>query len=113
KLVNADLITSVPGVKGGFKLKKNPEEIRVYDIYLAIEGQQSLYSPSSILDGMHDLDEEDRCCLLADLMDEEEKDEKTVLKRETVTSLSNEVYADRYQVQVKELQAWLNEKMVV
>lgn len=113
KLVNADLITSVPGVKGGFKLKKNPEEIRVYDIYLAIEGQQSLYSPSGILDGMLDLDEEDRCCLLADLMDEAEQAWKTVLKRETVASLSNEVYADRFQVQVKELQAWLNEKMVV
>lgn len=40
KLVSADLITSVPGVKGGFRLRKKPEDIRVYDIYLAIEGQQ-------------------------------------------------------------------------
>jgi Rrf2 family protein len=44
KLVSADLIASVPGVKGGFKLKKKPEDICVYDIYLAIEGRQSLYS---------------------------------------------------------------------
>jgi len=113
KLVNADLITSVPGVKGGFKLKKNPEEIRVYDIYLAIEGQQSLYSPSGILDDMLDLDKEDRCCLLADLMDGAEQAWKTVLKRETIASLSNEIHSDRFEVQVDGLQVWLNEKMVV
>ena len=113
KLVNADLITSVPGVKGGFKLKKNPGEIRVYDIYLAIEGQQSLYSPSGILDDMLDLDKEDRCCLLADLMDEAEQAWKTVLKRETIASLSNEIHSDRFEVQVDGLQVWLNEKMVV
>src|SRR5699024_5234848 len=78
-LVNADLITSVPGVKGVFNLKKIPEEILVYDIYLAIEVQQSLYSPCGILDCMLDLDEEDRCCLLADLMDEAEQAWKAVL----------------------------------
>jgi len=113
KLVNADLITSVPGVKGGFKLKKNPAKIRVYDIYLAIEGQQSLYSPSGILDDMLDLDKEDRCCLLADLMDEAEQAWKTVLKRETVASLSAEIHSDRFEVQVEGLRVWLNEKMVV
>lgn len=43
KLVSADLIASVPGIKGGFKLKKRIEEIRIYDVYLAIEGQQTLY----------------------------------------------------------------------
>lgn len=37
KLVTADIITSVPGIKGGFKLKKSPEDIRVYDVYLAVE----------------------------------------------------------------------------
>ena len=55
KLVSANLISSVPGVKGGFKLGKKTEEIRLYDIYLAIEGQRSLYSPSGIFDGMLDL----------------------------------------------------------
>lgn len=59
KLARADLITSVPGVKGGFKLKRKPENIRVYDIYLVIEGQQSLYSPSGVLDDILDLEVED------------------------------------------------------
>lgn len=113
KLVNADLITSVPGVKGGFKLKKNPEEIRIYDVYLAIEGQQSLYSASGILDDMLDLAKEDRCCLLTNLMDEAEAAWKSVLKRETIASLSNEIHSDRFRLKVEELQAWLKDKLVM
>src|SRR5699024_12432486 len=73
KLVTADLITSVPGVKGGFKLQKNPAEIRVYGIYLAIAGQQSLYSPRGSVDRSLELDEDDRGCLLADVLDEADR----------------------------------------
>lgn len=112
KLVKADLITSVPGVKGGFKLRKKPEDIRVYDIYKAIEGQQSLYSASGILDDMLDLDSNEESCLLSDLMDEAETAWKSVLKRETIASLAEEIHAERFEAHVDALQAWLNEKMV-
>jgi len=113
KLVSADLISSVSGVKGGFKLNKKPEDIRIYDIYLAIEGRQSLYSPSGILDDMLDLEEEDRCCLLTDLMDEAESAWKTVLKRKTIASLSDEIQADRFREKVSSLQQLIKEKMVL
>ena len=113
KLVNADLIASVPGVKGGFKLNKKPEQIRIYDIYLAIEGRQSLYSPSGILDDMLDLEKEDRCCLLTDLMDEAESVWKSVLKRETIASLSSEIQTERFQEKVESLQKWIHEKAVI
>jgi Rrf2 family protein len=113
KLVSADLITSVPGVKGGFKLKKKPEEIRIYDIYLAIEGQQSLYSASGILDDMLDLEKEDRCCLLTDLMEEAESVWKSVLKRETIASLSDGIQTERFQEKVESLQELIREKMVL
>lgn len=112
KLVRADLITSVPGVKGGFKLKKKPEELQVYEVYLAIEGQQSLYSPSGILDDMLELEEEDRCCLLSDLMNEAESAWRTVLKRETIASLYEET-ANRFPEEVRELKEWVTEKMVL
>ena len=113
RLVSADMIASVHGVKGGFKLKKKPQEIRVYDIYLAIEGHQSLYSPSGILDDMLDLEEEDRCCLLTDLMYEAEDAWKTVLKRQTIASLAAEVQAERFQEQVATLQELIHKKMVL
>ncbi|MGE7022837.1 Rrf2 family transcriptional regulator [Solibacillus cecembensis] len=111
KLVSADLITSVPGVKGGFKLKKKPEDIRVYDIYLAIEGQQSLYTSSGILHDMFELEEEDSCCLLTNLMEEAESSWQSVLKRETVASLYEEIN-ENYPSKVQLLQEWVKEKMV-
>ncbi|MBS2968136.1 Rrf2 family transcriptional regulator [Metabacillus sp. KIGAM252] len=52
KLVSADLIASVPGKKGGFRLKRKPEDIPIYDVYLAIEGKQSLYSSTGIFHDM-------------------------------------------------------------
>ena len=112
KLVSADLITSVSGVKGGFKLKKKPEDIRVYDVYLAIEGQQSLYSSSGVLHGMLELEEEDCCCLLTNLMEEAESSWQSVLKRETVASLYKEIN-ENYPPKVQLLQEWIKEKMVL
>ena len=113
KLVRADLISSVPGVKGGFKLMKKAEDIRVYDIYLAIEGQQSIYSSSGIFDDMFELEEENKCCLLTDLMEEAESVWKTVLKRETIASLLSELHTDRFQEEVELVQELIQEKAVL
>lgn len=112
KLVKADLITSVAGVKGGFKLRRKPEDIRVYDIYLAIEGQQSLYSTSGVLHDMLDLEEaDDDNCLLTTLMDEAESSWKSVLKRETVASLHKQIDKE-YSPKMESLREWLKVKMV-
>lgn len=113
RLVNANLIASVPGVKGGFKLNKKTEDIRIYDIYLAIEGKQSLYSSSGILDDMLELETDDCCCLLTDLMDEAESAWKTVLKRQTIAMLSNELQAERFQEKMISVQQFTHEKMVI
>ncbi len=113
KLVSADLITSVPGVKGGFKLKKKPEDIRIFDIYIAIEGQQTLYSSSGIFNDMLELQAEDQCCLLTELMKEAESSWKSVLKRETVASMFDDNHKDRFKTKVECLQSWVNEKMVL
>ena len=112
KMGSADLITSVPGTKGGFKLMQPPEDIRVYDIYVAIEGQQSLYTPSGIFEGMLELDEEDDQCILGSLMDEAEDSWKSVLKRETIASLTEKLQAEQYSSRMDTLRKWLDEKMI-
>ncbi len=112
KLVSSDLITSVPGVKGGFKLKKNLR-IRVFDIYLAIEGQQTLYSSSGIYNEMLELKKDDQCCLLANLMEEAEASWKAVLKRETIASLSADFFKEGYDDKITSLENWIQEKMVL
>ncbi len=112
KLVNADLIISVPGVKGGFRLSKRPEDIRIYDIYLAIEGQQSLYYSRGVLNDMLELEYEDCGCLLTGLMNEAEESWKSVLKGETIASLYEKMKND-FKPKVQFLEEWIKENMVL
>ncbi|EGA89900.1 transcriptional regulator, BadM/Rrf2 family protein [Planococcus donghaensis MPA1U2] len=112
KLVSAGLITSVPGVKGGFKLNKKPEDINVFDIYVAIEGQQSLYSPSGVLSDLLELEEPERCCLLTELMVEAESAWRSRMEQETIESLSRKMKEQRFQKKATELADWLEHKLV-
>ncbi|MCK1992375.1 RrF2 family transcriptional regulator [Peribacillus muralis] len=112
KLVNADILVSVPGIKGGFKLKKDPEDIRIYDVYLAVEGKQSLYSSSGIFHDMLNLKEKE-ICLLSDLMEEAESSWKTILKRETIASLTEEINKKCPKENLQMLKKIVHEKMVL
>ncbi|MGO1060705.1 RrF2 family transcriptional regulator [Planococcus sp. FY231025] len=112
KLVSAGLIASVPGAKGGFKLQKRPEEICVYDVYLAVEGQQSLYSPSGILGDMLNLETKEDSCLLAGLMEEAETAWTKVMQRETIALLAEKMKEQRFLQQTEMLEQWLKDKMV-
>lgn len=112
KLVSAGLITSVPGVKGGFKLNKKPENISVFDIYVAIEGQQSLYSPSGVLGDLLELEEPERCCLLTDLMLEAENVWRSRMEQETIAFLSEKMKEERFQEKTRKLTEWLSQKLV-
>ncbi len=112
KLVSAGLITSVPGVKGGFKLNKKPENISVFNIYEAIEGQQALYSPSGVLGDLLELEEPERCCLLTDLMLEAESAWRLRMEQETIAVLSERMREPRFQEKTKKLTEWLSRKLV-
>ncbi|MEK4760355.1 Rrf2 family transcriptional regulator [Viridibacillus sp. FSL E2-0187] len=113
KLVCADLIMSVPGVKGGFRLNKKSEDIRIYDIYLAIEGQQSHFAPSDVLDDVLNLKEKGSCRLITEIMDEAETAWQSVLKNKTIAKLSEELQQERFAKEVEMLQQWVKEKMVL
>lgn len=112
KLVSAGLITSVPGVKGGFKLNKKPENISVFDIYEAIEGQQALYSPSGVLGDLLELEEPERCCLLTDLMLDAENAWRLRMEQETIALLSEKMNEQRFHEKTRKLNEWLAQKLV-
>lgn len=112
KLVSAGLITSVPGVKGGFKLNKKPEDINVFDIYMAIEGQQALYTSSGVLGDLLELEEPERCCLLTDLMLDAENAWRFRMEQETIAVLSEKMKEQRFQEKTKKLTDWLSQKLV-
>lgn len=112
KLVHADIISSVTGVKGGFKLRKEPEEIRLYDIYVAIEGKQPFYAPRGILDDLFDLEERSRC-LLTDVMESAESAWQATLQQETIGSLIDDIEAEDFRGNVDNVRQWVDEHMVV
>lgn len=112
KLVSAGLITSVPGVKGGFKLNGKPENISVFDIYVAIEGQQALYSPSGVLGDLLELEEPEKCCLLTELMLEAESVWRLRMEQETIAVLSEKMKQPKFQGKTIKLNDWLSQQLV-
>ncbi|MFF2886301.1 RrF2 family transcriptional regulator [Paenibacillus sp. NPDC057967] len=49
KLTKAGIVSSTPGVKGGYKLAKSPEEISFWDVIEAVEGTNPIFQCKNIL----------------------------------------------------------------
>lgn len=50
KLSKAGIVSSVPGVKGGYRLAKSPEEITFWDVVEAVEGPKPIFQCKNIKD---------------------------------------------------------------
>jgi Rrf2 family protein len=50
KLSKAGIVSSVPGVKGGYRLSKSPEDISFWDVIEAVEGPQPIFQCKNIKD---------------------------------------------------------------
>ncbi|MGG1554680.1 Rrf2 family transcriptional regulator [Paenibacillus ferrarius] len=50
KLAKAGIISSVPGVKGGFKLARDPDDISFWDVVEAVEGKEPIFQCQNIKD---------------------------------------------------------------
>ncbi|SCB02096.1 Transcriptional regulator, BadM/Rrf2 family [Bacillus mycoides] len=112
KLVRAGLVSSVPGVKGGFRLQAVPEKIRIYDVYIAVEGLESLYRSNGIFHTMFQL-KENTTCLLSDVMEEAEYAWQSILKRTTIASLHQALNNTSSKESLIKIDSWLNEKIVL
>ena len=62
RLVKAELVTSIKGNKGGFRLAKNPGEVNFLEIYEAIDGK---FRPSTCLLSKPSCNQ---TCIMSDLM---------------------------------------------
>ncbi|KWU67426.1 transcriptional regulator [Bacillus mycoides] len=111
KLVRAGLVSSVPGVKGGFRLLAVPENIRIYDVYIAVEGVESLYHSNGIYHTMFQL-KENTTCLLSDVMEEAENAWKSILKHTTILSLHQALNNTSSKGSLTKIDSWLKEKIV-
>lgn len=112
RLVREGLIYSVPGAKGGFKLNRRSDEITMYDVYSAMEGQQALYAPNGIFEDMMALEE--ACdCLLVSHMGKAEAAWKAVLTEQTIADLINELQEAKFRERVKKLELVIAERAVM
>ncbi|MGJ7913110.1 RrF2 family transcriptional regulator [Neobacillus sp. LXY-1] len=50
KLSKSGIVSSVPGVKGGYKLAKSPEEVSFWDVIEAVEGPKPIFQCKNIKD---------------------------------------------------------------
>ncbi|WP_057912611.1 RrF2 family transcriptional regulator [Peribacillus muralis] len=63
KLSKAGIVCSVPGVKGGYKLARSPEEISFWDVVEAVEGVKPIFQCKNILqNGLPYKDKEEFSC---------------------------------------------------
>ncbi len=69
KLVKAGLIESTPGVKGGYRIVRNYQEISFLDVIYAIEGKTTLFSCS--LD--HEEQRNEDCLIEREMINAEKK----------------------------------------
>lgn len=99
KLGKAGITKSIPGVKGGYELAKNPEDISFWDIIEAVEGKDPLFQcaeirQKNILVDKNNLPESyTKCpCFIKVVMQEGENEMKKYLSNKTLKWLYNEVY---------------------
>jgi Rrf2 family protein len=118
RLSKNGLIKSVPGVKGGYALARDPKEITFWDIVEAVEGNESFFQcaeirQNSILVDKNNLpDSYTKCpCLIKVVMNEAENEMKKYLEQKTLAWLHEEVYSNILTKEAKEATIlWFNKE---
>lgn len=91
KLKKADIVKSVPGVKGGYMLAREPDDISFWDVVDAVEGYKEFFICAEIRQREKFLDPKNLpdsyCktpCLIHQVMDESQKQMKKYLEGKTL-----------------------------
>lgn len=99
KLGKAGITKSVPGVKGGYELARNPQDISFWDVVEAVEGKGSIFQcaeirQKNILVDQNNLpDSYTKCpCFIKVVMEEGENEMKRYLSKKNLAWLYSEVY---------------------
>ncbi|MFC5650702.1 RrF2 family transcriptional regulator [Paenibacillus solisilvae] len=98
KLTKAGIVSSVPGVKGGYKLAKSPAEISFWDVVEAVEGATPIFQCKNIKNNSYLCRDEDYAacsqassCVINLTMLEAEDSMRKVLRNKTLTWLNEEL----------------------
>ncbi|GMK40824.1 Rrf2 family transcriptional regulator [Paenibacillus sp. CCS19] len=98
KLSKAGIVRSVPGVKGGYRLAKAPQEISFWDVVEAVEGKSPIFQCKNIKDNSYLCRDEEYAacskaspCLINLTMREAEESMRNVLRNKSLTWLNEEL----------------------
>ncbi len=101
KLRKAEIIKSVPGVKGGYELAKDAYEISFWNVVEAVEGKETFFHCDEIrqktilLDPNNLPDTHTKCpCTIKKVMLEGENEMKKYLSKKTIGWLYDEVFGN-------------------
>ncbi len=99
KLSKSGIIKSIPGVKGGYTLARNAQDITFWDVIEAVEGTESFFQCAEIRQNTILVDKDNlpdthtKCpCLIKVVMQEAENEMKNYLNKKTLAWLYNEVF---------------------
>lgn len=99
KLGRAGITKSVPGIKGGYELAKDPADISFWDVVAAIEGHEPLFQCAEIRQKNALVDQDNlpdtytKCpCFIKQVMDAGENEMRKYLSGKTLAWLYSEVY---------------------
>lgn len=95
KLSKAGIVNSVPGVKGGYRLAKSPEDVSFWDVIEAVEGPKPIFQCKNIVqNGLLYRDEAEACnssCTINLVMLEAEEHMREFLRKKTLAWLDKEL----------------------
>jgi Rrf2 family protein len=98
KLAKAGIVSSVPGVKGGYRLAKSPVDISFWDVVEAVEGTAPIFQCKNIKDSSYLCRDEDYAacskatpCLINQAMLEAEDSMRNTLRNKTLNWLNEEL----------------------
>lgn len=99
KLAKAGIVSSVPGVNGGYRLAKDPKDISFWDIIRAVEGVKPIFQCKNILKNNVMYKDDEKCqacttnstCTINLVMLEAENQMREFLQKKTLYWLSQEL----------------------
>ncbi len=99
KLARAGIVYSVPGVKGGYELAKDPHTISFFDVIMAVEGMKPMFQCKNVKDQTLVNDDPALCmncskqepCLINITMLEAEQQMHQFLKTKTLAWLNEQL----------------------
>ncbi|MDP1471805.1 Rrf2 family transcriptional regulator [Priestia megaterium] len=99
KLSKAGIVSSIPGVKGGYRLAKSPEEVSFWDVIQAVEGPKPIFQCKNIVqnDILHrgkdciSCESSNSTCTINLVMLEAEEQMREFLRHKTLAWLDKEL----------------------